>query len=137
MDNRNVTTSFANASTATLNTGEVEFLSGFVATSTVTNQQISNLAWGDQIVFDGADFTGDAATLDASTGVLTVTDGSATILTMNNVGLQTGAPNDFAVFGDTIEAVCFAAAHTDPHRQRRTDDRDPDAGRHRAYDGWR
>ena len=109
MDNRNVTTSFANASTATLNTGEVEFLSGFVATSTVTNQQISNLAWGDQIVFDGADFTGDAATLDASTGVLTVTDGSATILTMNNVGLQTGAPNDFAVFGDTIEAVCFAA----------------------------
>jgi hypothetical protein len=28
---------------------------------------------------------------------------------MNNVGLQTGAQNDFAVFGDTIEAVCFAA----------------------------
>jgi hypothetical protein len=75
----------------------------------VTSQQISNLAWGDQIVFDGADFTGDVATLDTSTGVLTVTDGSSTILTMNNVGLQTGAQNDLAVFGDTIEAVCFAA----------------------------
>jgi hypothetical protein len=109
VDNSNVTTSFANASATTLNTGEIEFLSGFVATSTVTSQQISNLAWGDQIVFDGADFTGDVATLDTSTGVLTVTDGSSTILTMNNVGLQTGAQNDLAVFGDTIEAVCFAA----------------------------
>ena len=109
VDNSNITTSFVNASTTTLNTGEIEFLSGFVATSTATNQQISNLAWGDQIVFDGADFTGDAATLDTSTGVLTVTDGSSTILTMNNVGLQAGAQNDFAVFGDTIEAVCFAA----------------------------
>ncbi len=109
IDNSNVATSFANASATTLNTGEIEFLSGFVATSTATSQQISNLAWGDQIVFDGADFTGDAATLDTSTGVLTVTDGSVTILTMNNVGLQTGAQNDFAVFGDTIEAVCFAA----------------------------
>jgi hypothetical protein len=109
VDNSNVTTSFANASAPTLNTGEIEFLSGFVATSTVTSQQISNLAWGDQIVFDGADFTGDVATLDTSTGVLTVTDGSSTILTMNNVGLQTGAQNDLAVFGDTIEAVCFAA----------------------------
>jgi hypothetical protein len=109
VDNSNVTTSFANASATTLNTGEIEFLSGFVAMSTATSQQISNLAWGDQIVFDGADFTGDVATLDTSTGVLTVTDGSSTILTMNNVGLQTGAQNDLAVFGDTIEAVCFAA----------------------------
>ena len=109
VDNGNVTASFVNASTTSLNTGEIEFLSGFVATSTVTSQQISNLAWGDQIVFDGADFTDDTATLDTSTGVLTVTDGSSTILTMNNVGLQTGAQNDFAVFGDTIEAVCFAA----------------------------
>jgi hypothetical protein len=109
VDNSNVITSFANTSATTLNTGEIEFLSGFVATSTVTSQQISNLAWGDQIVFDGADFTGDVATLDTSTGVLTVTDGSSTILTMNNVGLQTGAQNDLAVFGDTIEAVCFAA----------------------------
>ncbi|MGO9999509.1 MAG: Hint domain-containing protein [Acetobacteraceae bacterium] len=109
VDNSNVTTSFANTSATTLNTGEIEFLSGFVAMSTVTSQQISNLAWGDQIVFDGADFTGDVATLDTSTGVLTVTDGSSTILTMNNVGLQTGAQNDLAVFGDTIEAVCFAA----------------------------
>jgi hypothetical protein len=109
VDNSNVTTSFANTSATTLNTGEIEFLSGFVAMSTATSQQISNLAWGDQIVFDGADFTGDVATLDTSTGVLTVTDGSSTILTMNNVGLQTGAQNDLAVFGDTIEAVCFAA----------------------------
>jgi hypothetical protein len=109
VDNSNVITSFANTSATTLNTGEIEFLSGFVAMSTVTSQQISNLAWGDQIVFDGADFTGDVATLDTSTGVLTVTDGSSTILTMNNVGLQTGAQNDLAVFGDTIEAVCFAA----------------------------
>jgi hypothetical protein len=109
VDNSNVITSFANTSATTLNTGEIEFLSGFVAMSTATSQQISNLAWGDQIVFDGADFTGDVATLDTSTGVLTVTDGSSTILTMNNVGLQTGAQNDLAVFGDTIEAVCFAA----------------------------
>ena len=109
VDNSNLTTSFANTSATTLNTGEIEFLSGFVAASTVTSQQISNLAWGDQIVFDGADFTGDTATLDTSTGVLTVSDGSSTVLTMNNVGLQTGAQNDFAVFGDTIEAVCFAA----------------------------
>jgi Hint domain len=109
VDNSNVITSFANTSATTLNTGEIEFLSGFVAMSTATSQQISNLAWGDQIVFDGAAFTGDVATLDTSTGVLTVTDGSSTILTMNNVGLQTGAQNDLAVFGDTIEAVCFAA----------------------------
>ena len=109
VDNSNLTTSFANTSATTLNTGEIEFLSGFVAASTVTSQQISNLAWGDQIVFDGADFTGDTATLDTSTGVLTVSDGSSTVLTMNNVGLQTGAQNAFAVFGDTIEAVCFAA----------------------------
>jgi hypothetical protein len=109
VDNTNVTDTFTNTGTTSLNTGEVEFLSGFVSGSTTTNQHISNLAWGDRLVFDGANFTGDTVSLDTKSHVLTVSEGATNVLTMNNVSLQAGAANSFQVFGDTIEAVCYAA----------------------------
>jgi hypothetical protein len=106
-DNANVTYSFNNfTGTPRANTGEIEFQSGF-ASGAITNQHISNLAWGDEIVFDGANFTGDTATLGPS-NTLIVTNGSgATVLTMNNVTNQ-GGPS-FQVLGNAIVAVCYAA----------------------------
>jgi Hint domain len=105
VDNANVTYGFGNQGTGFRSTGEIEFLSGFAPGAT-TNQHITNMAWGDEIVFDGANFTGDTATLKSNT--LTVTNsGGATVLTMNNVN-ATGSAT-FAVSGNTIAAVCYAA----------------------------
>jgi hypothetical protein len=106
VDNAHVAYNFNNHTTPVFNTGEIEFLSGFVpGVNNITNQHINNLAWGDEIVFDGANFTGDTATLTGTT--LTVKNGTTTVLTMNNVN-QTGNPT-FTVSGNTIAAVCYAA----------------------------
>ncbi len=105
VDNANVSFSFSNRAATALNTGVIAF--GTAAAN--TSQHINNLAWGDRITFAGADFTGDTAAFDAATHVLTVKSGGATVLTMNNVTLQSGAADSFAVAGDAITAVCYAA----------------------------
>jgi Hint domain len=109
VDNSHVTDTFTNKGTTSLNTGEIEFQSGFVSGSTTTQQHISNLAWGDRLVFDGANFTGDTVSLNTTSHILTVSNGATNVLTMDNVSLQTGAANSFQVFGDTIGVVCYAA----------------------------
>ena len=103
--NANVSFSFSNRSAAALNTGVIAFDS----TAAITSQHIDNLAWGDRITFAGADFSGDTAVFDATTHALTVRSGGDTVLTMNNVTLQSGAADSFAVAGDAIAAVCYAA----------------------------
>ena len=54
--------SFENAGANVHNTGVIEYLSGFT-TGSSTSQVISNVAWGDSFIIDGANFTGDTATL--------------------------------------------------------------------------
>jgi len=109
VDNPNVTYSFLNQASTSLNTGTIDFLTGFRPGITTT-QHISNVAQGDTFVFAGADFTGDTVSLSQS-GDLTVTDpDGASILTMKNVSMATGATATFQALGDTIEAVapCYA-----------------------------
>ncbi len=72
VDNPNVTYSFLNQAPTSLNTGAIDFLTGFTPGITTT-QHISNVAQGDTFVFAGADFTGDTVSLSQS-GDLTVTD---------------------------------------------------------------
>jgi len=107
--NANVAETFVNNGATSRNTGEIEFKSGFIIGSSIT-QTITNVAWGDEFVIDGANFTRDKATLDASKHVLTVVDShNKLVFTMNGVTLQDGAANSFAVFGDVIQCVCYAA----------------------------
>src|SRR5262249_39630692 len=103
--NSTVTAKFSNAGANLQNNGVIEFLGGFNSGES-TSLKIGNVAWGDELIFDGANFTGDTATLVGTK--LTVTSGSTTILTMNNVSLQSGSTATFAVQGDTIVAVCYA-----------------------------
>ena len=103
--NAKVTDTFSNNSATTLNTGIIEYLSGFTSGST-TSQAITNVAWGDEFIIDGANFTGDTATL--TKGVLTVTNGATTVFTMSNVTLQSGSLATFVVNGSVIAAVCYA-----------------------------
>ena len=97
--------SFENAGIGDLNTGVIEYLSGFT-TGSSTSQVINNVAWGDSFIIDGANFTGDTATLSGTT--LTVKNGATTVFTMNNVTEQHNANATFAVHGDVITAVCYA-----------------------------
>ncbi|HEY2617103.1 MAG TPA: Hint domain-containing protein [Acetobacteraceae bacterium] len=103
--NASVHASFQNAGIGVVNTGVIEYLSGFQPGSS-TSQVISNVAWGDSFIIDGADFTGDTATLTGTT--LTVKNGDTTVFTMNNVTEQHNANARFAVHGDVISAVCYA-----------------------------
>ena len=95
--------SFANNAT-TINAGEMEFTSGYTA-GAITSDPIVNAAWGDRFVFDGANFTGDMATLSGTT--LTVKSGATTVLTMNNMSAKAGST--FSVSGSQIQVVCYAA----------------------------
>ncbi len=103
--NASVHASFENAGIGDLNTGVIEYLSGFT-TGSSTSQVINNVAWGDSFIIDGANFTGDTATLSGTT--LTVKNGATTVFTMNNVTEQHNANATFAVHGDVITAVCYA-----------------------------
>jgi glycosyltransferase involved in cell wall biosynthesis len=95
---------FLNEGPTSINTGEIEFQTGFKPGITTT-QHISNIAQGDEIVFSGADFTGDTVSLSQA-GELTVTNGDgATVLTMDNISMAGGATPAFHAFGDTIEAA--------------------------------
>jgi hypothetical protein len=103
--NANVHVSFENAPVRTINAGVLEYLTGF-GTGGSTNQVIGNVGWGDSFVFDGADFTGDTATLSGTK--LTVTNGGGTVFTLNDVTLQHGVTATFAAHGDVISVVCYA-----------------------------
>ncbi len=110
VNNPHVTYRFRNEGPTSINTGEIEFQTGFRPGITTT-QHISNIAPGDEIVFDGADFTGDTVSLSRS-GELTVRNGDGnTVLTMDNISMAAGATPAFHAFGDTIEATaaCYVS----------------------------
>jgi hypothetical protein len=99
---------FANAGTTTLNTGVIQIDNVNLSTPPTATQRITDVAYGDEIVINGADFTGDTVSLNTATNDLTVMNGITTVFTMNNFSLQSGAANDFAIVNkDTIQAVCY------------------------------
>ena len=84
-----------------------------------TTQHISNIAEGDELVFANADFTGDIVSLSQS-GDLTVTNADgATVLTMMNISMASGATPAFQAFGDTIEATapCYVMGRASSRRR--------------------
>jgi hypothetical protein len=85
--------------------GVVEYLSGFVSGLTTTQQQFTDVSWGDGFIFDGANFTGD--TLSYSGTTITVTNSGGTVLTMDNVAAAAGTT--FIASGNEILAVCYVA----------------------------
>jgi hypothetical protein len=85
------------------NAGVMEF--GATAGVTTASQTITNVAWGDQFVIDGANFTGDTATLTGTT--LTVKNGATTVFTMTDVTAAAGTTFTIADT-DIIQAVCYA-----------------------------
>ena len=99
---------FANTGLTALNTGVIQ-IDGANVPGTVATQAITDVAWGDEFIITGANFTGDTVALNQTTDVLTVTDPSnAVVLTMDNVSLQAGATNKFVASGDVIQALCYA-----------------------------
>ena len=99
----NLTYTFTDTGAHSLNTGQIEYATGFTPGSSVT-QTVTGVDWGDQFIIGGANFTGDTATL--SSGTLTVKNSSSTIVfTMKGIS---GAATKFAVHGDIIAAVCYA-----------------------------
>ena len=102
-----MTLDFANASLTAPNTGVIQFDDVTPGASAVAEQTITDVAWGDEFVVKGANFTGDTATLVGT--ALTVKDASnATVFTMDDVSLQPGFTGTFVASGDAIEAVCYA-----------------------------
>jgi Hint domain-containing protein len=105
-----MTLDFANASLTAPNTGVIQIDGASLFVDPIATQTITDVAWGDEFVIKGLDFTGDTVTLDTATNDLTVKNGTATVFTMDDVHLQSGAANNFIIAGtDTIEAVCFCA----------------------------
>ena len=98
---------FNNSGPTALNTGVIE-IDG-AAKGDITTQNITNIARGDEFVLPGLKFgTGNIATLTGSTLKVT-TKAGVTNFTMDNVFLESGATNAFAIVnGNTIEAVCYA-----------------------------
>jgi hypothetical protein len=103
----NVTFDFANTGPTDVNKGVIQFDNESIGAT--TTQTITDVAEGNEFVFPGLDLSGDTVLLDTTANVLTVTGTSGTVLTMDNVFLQSGATNAFAIVnGDTIQAVCYA-----------------------------
>ena len=58
----------------------------------IATQTITDVAWGDEFVVPGANFTGDTVSLDTTTNVLTVDQGTTPcVSTMDDVTLAPGA----------------------------------------------
>ncbi len=103
-----VTFDFANTGPTSLNTGVIQ-IDNASSPDIVTTQTMADVAWGDEFVITGANFTGDTVALSQTTDVLTVTDPSdAIVFTMDNVFLQAGATNKFVASDDVIQALCYA-----------------------------
>jgi hypothetical protein len=107
INDTNVTFSFDNA-TLGVNAGEIEFDGPTFTLGSTTNQTITNAAFGDKFVFDGAKFTGDTFSYSGTT--LTATDSSGgRALTMKNLSGPDLSSSSFAGAGNTIQVVCYAA----------------------------
>jgi Hint domain len=97
---------FANTSPTVPSTGVIQFDNVDLSSSLHATQTITDVAWGDEFVIKGADFTGDTATLVGN--VLSVANGGTTVFTMDNVSLEPGFTGSFVTSGDVIQAVCYA-----------------------------
>ncbi len=95
---------FANASLTAPNTGVIQFDSVTPGAGAIATQTITDVAWGDEFVITGADFTGDTATLTGN--VLTVENAGSPVFTMDDVTAVPGTT--FVASGDVIQAVCYA-----------------------------
>ena len=106
----NVTFDFANTSPTALNTGVIQIDGTGLDPGAPTTQTITNVANGDKFVIPDETFAaGDTVTLNTTDHVLTVRSGLTLVFQMNNIILQSGAADSFAIVnGDTIEAVCYA-----------------------------
>jgi Hint domain len=107
----NVTFDFANTSPTTLNAGVIQIdNTNRLPGGDPTTQTITDVANGDRFILPDENFlAGDTVTLNTTTHVLTVKQGLIPVFTMDNIFLQTGATNAFAIVnGNTIEAVCYA-----------------------------
>ena len=74
---------FANASLTAPNTGVIQFDNVTPGAGAIATQTITDVAWGDEFVVTGADFTGDTATLTGN--VLTVENAGSPVFTMDDV----------------------------------------------------
>jgi hypothetical protein len=112
VNDRNVTFSFSSPVSGP-STGKLEYNGPAFEAGSTTKQHITDLTWGDSIVFDHASFTNDTFIYSKTTDTLTVkTPLNDTYLTMHNVSGVTPTSlesADFVGVGDTIEIVCFAA----------------------------
>ena len=95
---------FANASLTAPNSGVIQFDSVIPGADAVATQTITDVAWGDEFIVPGADFTGDTATLTGN--VLTVDNAVGLVFTMDDVTAISGTT--FVASGDVIRAVCYA-----------------------------
>jgi hypothetical protein len=99
---------FANAGPATLNTGVIQIDNIDLSSPVIAPQTITSVAWGDEIVIKGANFTGDTVTFNPLNNDLMVMNGGTAVFTMDNVSLQSGASNNFTIVNaDTILALCY------------------------------
>jgi hypothetical protein len=96
---------FANASLTAPNTGVIQFDNVTPGAGAVATQTITDVAWGDEFIVPGADFTGDTATLTGN--VLTVENAGSPVFTMDDVTAFPATTFDI-VNDDTIQAVCYA-----------------------------
>ena len=95
---------FANASLTAPNTGVIQFDSVTPGAGAIATQTITDVAWGDEFVVPGANFTGDTVTLTGN--VLTVENAGSPVFTMDDVTAVSGTT--FVASGDVIQAVCYA-----------------------------
>jgi hypothetical protein len=87
------------------NAGVIEF----GTTGPTASQTITNVAWGDEFIIDGANFKGDTVTYTKATTTLTVKNGGGTtVFTMTGVNAAAGTPTFTIVDTDIIQAVCYA-----------------------------
>jgi hypothetical protein len=105
----NVTFSFADAVSGP-SAGVIEFNGPVFTIGGTTDQKISGAAWGDRLVFDHANFTGDTFTYSSATQTLIVESGGTTVLTMDNLSGTNLTSKSFEVgaLSDTILIVCYA-----------------------------
>ena len=112
-----------------MNAGEIEFNGPSFTPASTTNQKITNAAWGNKFVFDGANFSGDTFNYAGTT--LTVKSGASTILTMNNLSGTSLTSASFVGVGDAIQVVCYAAGILTATGERIVESLS--AGRHRPH----
>jgi hypothetical protein len=103
----NLTFNFSNSLGRVQNQGTIEFAT--YTPGLTLQEHVGSVAWGDTILFKGADFSGDTFDYDGATHTLEIMQGATPVVTFSNLTGSNLRSASFQFVGnDAFTVICYA-----------------------------